>query len=71
MALGGRMDTVPSPPAVQREIGHGLYRQTRQRIMFGIETPIGRTPFRACRLMSLHTGLKAPDFAKPTSRQAF
>ena len=27
--------------------------------------------FRACRLMPLHPGLEAPDFAKPTSRLAF
>src|SRR5215472_9812829 len=28
--------------------------------MFGIETPMGRTPFRARRLMSFHPGLKHP-----------
>jgi len=39
--------------------------------MFGIETPMGRTPFQSASLDVTSPRAKAPDFAKPTSRLAF
>jgi hypothetical protein len=41
------------------------------RSMFGIETPMGRTPFQGASLDVTSPRAKAPDFAKPTSRLAF
>jgi hypothetical protein len=39
--------------------------------MFGMETPIGRTPFQGASLDATSPRAKAPDFAKPTWRLAF
>jgi hypothetical protein len=39
--------------------------------MFGIETPMGRTPFQGASLNFASPRAKAPDFAKPTSRLVF
>jgi len=39
--------------------------------MFGIETPMGRTPFQGASLDGTSPRAKAPDFAQPTSRLAF
>ena len=95
MALGGRMDTVPSPsasPTWNRSRPISSTRQsiirnlaTRKRFvkfsnatgspstnaMFGIETPMGRTPFQGASLDVASPRAQAPDFAKPTSRLAF
>src|SRR5215467_7916342 len=39
--------------------------------MFGIETPMGRTPFQGASLDVASPRAKAPDFARPTSQLAF
>src|SRR6516162_9413497 len=39
--------------------------------MFGIETPMGRTPLQGASPGVTSPRAKAPDFAKPTSRLAF